>query len=199
MTTRSWIAVGALTLAAGGVGYFWGAPTEAPQALIPAAPAPAATEDARPVETGTPARPSPTPAPVMATTPPPRRAPPPVPITPPSEPPEVPRPRPAIEPGALRTADAFDHPDMRAMDPSDASYDPVIEAQQHFHAFERALLEAPPADLAAWTAIKARFQPDYEAMLARSVELAQTEYGDESEALLVEWGDLEAEQQGDLQ
>ena len=204
MSARSWGAVGALTLVAGGVAYMLAAPAPSSAPLVPAvADAPVPAAEAEPAETPTPAPApaappaAPRAAPAEEPTPAPMRAPDGPKIVPPASPPGGERgERPE---SGLRTTDAFDHPDMREMDPIDERYDPVVEAQQRFHAYENAIAARAPMDRDTWTAVRAQFRPAHEAMLERSVELSQAGHGDESESLLIEWSMLESEHEREVQ
>lgn len=88
---------------------------------------------------------------------------------------------------------------MSALELDDPAYDATIEARQRFYSFELDLVAAGRLTQATWDTVSARHADAKQQMLNRSVELVEEGYGDESEALLVEWGLLEAHYEGQVE
>jgi hypothetical protein len=95
------------------------------------------------------------------------------------------------KPGESLTAAAMKQADMASLDPTDGAYDEVVETHQLFNPIEKDFLARGTVTADDWADMLKTHDSAKEAMLDRSVVLANGGHADESESMLLEWGALE--------
>jgi len=83
---------------------------------------------------------------------------------------------------------ALEFPNMKEIDPSDASYDPRLEAQQAFAPMEQDLMEADPLGPDAWREALETHQLRNSGVSKRAQFLRKSGHPELAEDLMVEWG-----------
>ena len=95
--------------------------------------------------------------------------------------------------GEALTDTAMKQADMGALDPSDGAYDEVVETHQLFNPLEKDFLARSKVTADDWADLLNTHSAAKEAMLDRTVELAQEGHAEESESMLLEWNALESQ------
>jgi hypothetical protein len=78
-------------------------------------------------------------------------------------------------------------PAMASIDPKDARYDPVVEAEQAFHPFEQALIAARPLTPPKWKGLLDQFREQNGKVIGRAGDLRRAGHADDAREFMEEW------------
>lgn len=96
-----------------------------------------------------------------------------------------------VDRGQPWSDEAMKLPKMRELDPDDPRYDPVSEAQQHFHPYEEALREAQPLDPDKWRSLLTEFKDHNAEVIARAGDLRRAGHPEDAREFMLEYARLQ--------
>jgi|GEM_PF-5441703 len=96
-----------------------------------------------------------------------------------------------LDDGRALTEDAMNQPSMLQMDPSSETYDPSVEAQQRFSAYEEDILALTPLNPDSWREVTVDHQDDIKGVFKRSKELVDAGENEKARLLIEEWSELQ--------